>query len=146
MGRRHLTLTRDNWHTQVVYSQCPLSPRALQDPATALAVVSAELYSNLSPLLQESQIKSPLPVSLAWCNFLFWFWCCDSDRTGLITGSEFSHPGPGAASLKPLFSLLPERDPLMSPNPGPVTWTAVHLRHGQDSFDFQDSELTPGVD
>ena len=33
----------------------------------------------------------------------------------------------------------------MSPNPGPVTRTAVHLRHGQDSFDSQDSELIPGV-
>ena len=83
----------------------PLSPQAplifhltyptSQDPATTSATVPAELNSHLSPLLQESRIKSPLPVSLAWCNFLFWFWCCDSDRTGLITGSEFSHPGPG---------------------------------------------------
>lgn len=33
----------------------------------------------------------------------------------------------------------------MIPNPGPVTWMAVRLRYGQDSFDSQDFELTPGV-
>lgn len=33
----------------------------------------------------------------------------------------------------------------MIPNPGPVAWTAVCLRYGQDSFDSQDSELTPGL-
>ena len=45
----------------MVYSQCPLSPTALQDPATTPAAVLAGLNSNLSPLFTRVSNK----VSLA---------------------------------------------------------------------------------